>query len=125
MHSHDVSAYIAGRAGGHYTAKEFRTWNATVLMALLLANTVPPTSTRQATKAINAAVRSVAEWLGDTPVVARSSYIDPRVISRYAAGGPGLATVPALPPRLPADREAELAVAALLTTAELAAPPRA
>ena len=38
MHSHDVGAYIGGHADGHYTAKEFRTWNATVLMALLLAN---------------------------------------------------------------------------------------
>jgi DNA topoisomerase I len=39
--AHDVSAYMAGRAGGHFTAKEFRTWNATVLMALQLANAGP------------------------------------------------------------------------------------
>jgi DNA topoisomerase-1 len=116
LHSHDVSSYIAGRAGGHYTAKEFRTWNATVLMALLLANAGPPASAGHARKTINAAVRSVGEWLGDTPAVARSSYIDPRVISRYAAEARGLASVPALPARVPVDREAELAVAALLTT---------
>lgn len=121
MHSHDVSAYIVERAGGHYTAKEFRTWNATVLTALLLANAGPPASAGHAMKAINAAVRSVAEWLGDTAAVTRSSYIDPRVISRYAAEGPGLSAVPALPARLPADREAELAVAALLKTSEPAA----
>jgi DNA topoisomerase IB len=118
LHSHDVSAYIAGRAGSHYTAKEFRTWNATVLTALLLANAGPSTSPRHARKAINTAVRSVAEWLGDTPAVARASYIDPRVISRYAADRQGLVGVPALPARLPPDREAELAVAALLTTPE-------
>ena len=38
LHSHEVSSYIAANAGGHFTAKEFRTWNATVLMALFLAN---------------------------------------------------------------------------------------
>ena len=41
LHSYDVSAYIAEHAGGHFTAKEFRTWNATVLMALQLANAGP------------------------------------------------------------------------------------
>lgn len=113
LHSHDVSAYIASRAGGHYTAKEFRTWNATVLMALLLANAGPPVSARKGAATINAAIRSVGEWLGDTPAVTRSSYIDPRVISRYASDG-GLAGVPVLTPRLPAGSQAELAVAALL-----------
>ena len=41
LHSHQVNDYIAARAGGHFTAKEFRTWNATVLMALVLANAEP------------------------------------------------------------------------------------
>jgi hypothetical protein len=41
LHSRDVGNYIAARAGGHFTAKEFRTWNATVLMALALANAGP------------------------------------------------------------------------------------
>jgi DNA topoisomerase IB len=114
LHSHDVSAYIALRAGGHFTAKEFRTWNATVLMALLLANAGPPGSARHATVVVNGAVRSVGEWLGDTPAVARSSYIDPRVISTYASDG-GLRSVPVLPARLPAGKQAELAIAALLS----------
>jgi DNA topoisomerase I len=113
MHSHDVSAYIASQAGGHYTAKEFRTWNATVLTAVLLANAGPPASARSATTAINAAVRGVAEWLGDTPAVAKASYIDPRLISRYKSDN-GLRTIPAVPARLPTDVEAEAAVAALL-----------
>jgi DNA topoisomerase I len=114
LHSHDVSAYIALRAGGHYTAKEFRTWNATVLTALLLANAGTPVSARNATVVINAAVRTVAESLGDTPAVTRSSYIDPRLISTYTADG-RLAGVPVLPARLPAGSEAETAVAALLS----------
>ncbi len=113
LHSHDVSAYIAERAGGHFTAKEFRTWNATVLMALLLANAGPPATERRARSVIAASVRDVADWLGDTPAVARASYIDPRLISRYQADG-SLATIPTLPAELPASAEAEIAVAVLL-----------
>src|ERR1700728_812104 len=113
LRSHDVSEYIAGRAGAHFTAKEFRTWNATVLMALLLANADPAPTARSRKSAVTAAVRGVADWLGDTPAVARASYIDPRVISRYTSDGQ-LAAIPRLPAVLPAAAEAEIAVAALL-----------
>ena len=113
LRSHEVSSYIASHAGGHFTAKEFRTWNATVLMALLLANAAPAPTARDRKSAIGAGVRGVADWLGDTPTVARSSYIDPRVISRYESDGQ-LATIPRLPAVLPAAAEAEAAVAALL-----------
>jgi DNA topoisomerase-1 len=113
LHSHDVSAYIAGHAGGHFTAKEFRTWNATVLMALYLAGTGPADSPRAVKAAVNAGVRTVAQWLGDTTTVARSSYIDPRLISRYESDGQ-LAAVPARPAVLPVGPDAEAAVAALL-----------
>jgi DNA topoisomerase I len=113
LHSHDVSAYIAERAGGHFTAKEFRTWNATVLMALLLAAADLPSSARGAKIVINASIRGVADWLGDTPAVARASYIDPRLITRYESDC-GLAGIPASPAQLPAGADAESAVAALL-----------
>jgi DNA topoisomerase I len=113
LRSHEVSSYIATRAGGHFTAKEFRTWNATVLMALLLANADPAPTARSRKSAITAAVRAVADSLGDTPAVARSSYIDPRVISRYSSDGQ-LVTIPRLPAVLPAAAEAELSVATLL-----------
>ena len=113
LRSHEVSSYIATRAGGHFTAKEFRTWNATVLMALLLANADPAPTARSRRSAITAGVRGVADWLGDTPAVARGSYIDPRVISRYESDGQ-LATIPRLPAMLPAATEAEIAVVALL-----------
>jgi DNA topoisomerase I len=113
LHSYDVSNYIATHAGGHFTAKEFRTWNATVLMALQLANVAPAPSARGRRGAIAASIREVAAWLGDTPAVARSSYIDPRVISRYESDGQ-LPTIPRLPAVLPAAAEAEIAVAALL-----------
>jgi DNA topoisomerase I len=62
---------------------------------------------------VAASVRGVAEWLGDTPTVARASYIDPRLISRYQADGQ-LPAIPALPAALPVPAEAEAAVAALL-----------
>lgn len=113
LHSHDVSDYIATRAGGHFTAKEFRTWNATVLMALLLANAEPAPTARRRTSVIAGCVRGVAELLGDTPTVARKSYIDPRLISHYEVDG-RLPAMPALPAALPAAPEAELAVAQLL-----------
>ena len=113
LHSHQVSSYIATRAGGHFTAKEFRTWNATVLMALLLASADPAPTARGRTRVITAGIRGVAGWLGDTPAVARASYIDPRVISRYTSDGQ-LAAIPRLPAVLPATAEAEIAVAALL-----------
>ncbi len=113
LRSHEVSSYIATRAGGHFTAKEFRTWNATLLMALLLANTDPAPTARSRKTAITTGIRGVADWLGDTPAVARSSYIDPRVISRYESDGQ-LPTIPRLPASLPAAEAAEVAVAALL-----------
>jgi DNA topoisomerase-1 len=113
LRSHDVSEYIAARAGAHFTAKEFRTWNATVLMALLLANAQPSATARGRGRVIAASVRGVAQWLGDTPAVARAAYIDPRLISRYEADGQ-LPGIPPLPAGLPAAPEAEIAVAALL-----------
>jgi DNA topoisomerase-1 len=113
LHSQDVSSYIADSAGGHFTAKEFRTWNATVLMALALASAGPPASERAARGAVNAGVRTVAAWLGDTPTVARSAYIDPRLIARYSAAA-GLAGIPVQPVSLPVGAEVEEAVAALL-----------
>jgi len=113
LHSHDVSDYIATRAGGHFTAKEFRTWNATVLMAMLLANAGPAPAARQRSSVLAACVRGVAAWLGDTPAVARNSYVDPRLVRRYEADGQ-LPTVPVMPAALPLPAEAELAVASLL-----------
>jgi DNA topoisomerase IB len=115
LHSHDITAYIAEHTTSHFTAKEFRTWNATVLMALLLANAEAPASARAAKTVINASIRVVADWLGDTPAVARASYIDPKLISRYEAGD-ATDAMPAGPAVLPASAEAEAAVAAFLAT---------
>jgi DNA topoisomerase IB len=82
-------------------------------MALALANAGPAQAARSRSRVIAAGVREVAGWLGDTTTVARKSYIDPRLISRYEAQGE-LPTIPAGPAVLPAPGAAELAVAALL-----------
>jgi len=113
LHSRDVGNYIAVRSGGHFTAKEFRTWNATVLMALSLSNAGPAATLSGRKRTIAASVREVADLLGDTPAVARGSYIDPRLITRYEAEGI-LPAVPQAPVALPVTPEAERAVVALL-----------
>jgi DNA topoisomerase I len=115
LHSREVGDYIATRSGGHFTAKEFRTWNATVLMALVLANAGPSATQTSRKRVISASVREVARALGDTPAVARSSYIDPRLIDRYQAEGQ-LSEIPALPTVLPASAEAETAIVTLLAS---------
>jgi DNA topoisomerase IB len=83
----DINDYLREISGGDYTAKDFRTWHATVLAAVGLAvsERVPDTdSARQ--RAIARVVQEVAAYLGNTPAVARASYIDPRVIDLYRDG---------------------------------------
>src|SRR5260370_31692181 len=67
LHSHDVSNYIAARAGGHFTAKEFRTWNATVLMALALANAAPSRAARSRQRLIAPTIPQLPACLAATP----------------------------------------------------------
>jgi DNA topoisomerase IB len=89
---HDVSAadindYLREVSGGDFTAKDFRTWHATVLAAVGLAVSVPAAESESARKrAVARVVREVADYLGNTPAVARASYIDPRIISLYEEG---------------------------------------
>jgi DNA topoisomerase-1 len=92
-----------------------------VLMALALANAAPAPAARSRERVIAASIRQVAGWLGDTPAVARKSYIDPQLISRYESAGE-LPTIPAVPVALPAPAEAEIAVTALLAAPADAGP---
>jgi DNA topoisomerase IB len=74
-------------SGWDFTAKDFRTWHATVLAAVGLAVSKPAAASHTARKrAIARVVREVAGYLGNTPAVARASYIDPRVIGLYENG---------------------------------------
>lgn len=87
VHAEDVNEYIRDRAGDGFTAKDFRTWNATVLAAVALAH--PDRSggdVKPSARAVAGAIKSVADYLGNTPAIARGSYVDPRVIDRYQAG---------------------------------------
>ncbi|GGT08353.1 DNA topoisomerase [Streptomyces kurssanovii] len=95
--SADVNAYLQELAGLEITAKDFRTWHATVMAAVALA--VSQSVARSETarrRAIARAVREVSGYLGNTPAICRSSYINPRVIELYEEG----VTIAAALPRL-------------------------
>ncbi|MBO0900846.1 DNA topoisomerase IB [Cellulomonas sp. zg-ZUI199] len=84
--SNDVGAYVRDRLG-EATPKDFRTWHATVLAARGLAEGgPPPRSERGRRRVVASVVKAVSEELGNTPTVARSSYIDPRVIELWERG---------------------------------------
>jgi DNA topoisomerase IB len=82
-----VNEYVRSATGVDATAKDFRTWHATVIAAAALAETDEPGETKASRKrAVAAAMREVAEYLGTTPALARSSYVDPRVVDAYEEG---------------------------------------
>jgi DNA topoisomerase IB len=84
LHAPDVNNALRAWAQGPYSAKEFRTWAATVLAAVALAR--EEAEGRHGAPAVNRAVRQVSTALGNTPAVARKSYIDPRVIRSFEEG---------------------------------------
>jgi DNA topoisomerase I len=84
--STDINDYIREIAEEDFTAKDFRTWNATVLAAVALAVSTEASSETARKRAISRAVKEVAHYLGNTPAVSRASYIDPRVFDRYRSG---------------------------------------
>ncbi len=87
VRSPDINAYLKAATGADISAKDFRTWGATVLAAVGLAVNQPgELSQFQRRRAIMRAVKEVAYYLGNTPTVARNSYIDPRIIDRYRDG---------------------------------------
>jgi DNA topoisomerase I len=87
VHSQEINHYLKELTGLDVSAKDFRTWNATVLAAVGLAvSPVPRTSASSRKRAVARVVREVSEYLGNTPAVCRNSYIDPRVIERYHRG---------------------------------------
>lgn len=107
----DVNGYLRTASGGEMTAKDFRTWHATVLAATGLAAVGEHRSVTARRRAVAAVMREVAGLLGNTPTVARSSYVDPRVVELYHDGV--LAPVGRWMPR----EDAERAVLELLTEA--------
>jgi len=82
-----VNDYVRDTTGLEATAKDFRTWHATVLAAAALAETAEPGLTQASRKrAVAGAMKEVAAFLGNTAALARSSYVDPRVIDAYEEG---------------------------------------
>ena len=86
--SADINAYVKEVTGGDFSAKDFRTWNATVLAAVALAvsGAAAGGSKTARKRAKTRAVAEVARYLGNTPAVCRASYIDPRVFDRFDSG---------------------------------------
>lgn len=84
--SSEINAYLKEISGAEITAKDFRTWNATVLMAATLAEAPRPKSRTARKRIVSAAYKQVSEQLGNTPAVCKASYVDPRVVDRYENG---------------------------------------
>ncbi len=85
--SDDINGYLKEVIGGEVSAKDFRTWHATVLAAVALAVSTHAAETPSARKrAIARAMSEVADYLGNTPAVARASYVDSRVVDLFEDG---------------------------------------
>jgi DNA topoisomerase-1 len=81
-----LNAYVKEHLGEVYSAKDFRTWGGTLIAAIELAQHGPPENPTEAKRRIAAVMRHVAERLGNTPAVARSSYVSPAVVEQYLDG---------------------------------------
>lgn len=93
VRAEDLNARFRELVGEEYSVKDLRTWHGTVLAAEEFAGAREPTSKTARRREEAAVMRAVAEELGNTPAVARSSYVDPRVVSAYEQGitiGPAL-----------------------------------
>ena len=85
--SDDINDFLKEKTQEDFSAKDFRTWNATVLAAIAVAVSGEAAGSKTARKrAVARAVKEVAHYLGNTPAVCRASYIDPRVFDRYLSG---------------------------------------
>ncbi len=82
----DINEYLRKISGEQMSAKDFRTWHGTVKAAEDLAAQGPQPTKAKRKKAVSHAMKEVAELLGNTPTVARASYVDPRVIDLYDKG---------------------------------------
>ncbi|HEX8003617.1 MAG TPA: DNA topoisomerase IB [Mycobacteriales bacterium] len=87
LKSADINAYIKEVTGGDFSAKDFRTWAATVLAAVALAVSAEASRSRTARRrAVARMYQEVSHYLGNTPAVCKASYVDPRVVDRYLSG---------------------------------------
>jgi DNA topoisomerase IB len=120
VRSSDINEYLKDTTGCQVSAKDFRTWHATVVAALSLAapHALAAKSATARKRAVSRAFRAVSEYLGNTPSVAKASYVNPRVVDLYHAGetiAPALSSVPDPTSGFAVRHEAERAVLALLS----------
>lgn len=83
IHADDVNARFKEVVGDEYSVKDLRTWHGTVLAAAAFVDADPPVSKTVIKRVESAVMKEVAEELGNTPAVARGSYVDPRVVTGY------------------------------------------
>jgi len=81
--SDDVNEYLQTITGEHITAKDFRTWAATLCVASALGAAEPPPTRAQAKREVAQAIRVASQRLGNTPTICRNSYVHPQVIDAY------------------------------------------
>jgi DNA topoisomerase I len=86
LHADDLNARFKDLVGDEYTVKDLRTWHGTVLAAAAFVDADPPVNKAVTKRVESAVMKEVAEELGNTPAVARSSYVDPRVVEGYESG---------------------------------------
>nr|WP_090342180.1 DNA topoisomerase IB [Mycolicibacterium malmesburyense]CRL72558.1 topoisomerase IB [Mycolicibacterium malmesburyense] len=83
IHAEDLNTRFKELVGDRYTVKDLRTWHGTVLAAAAFVDADPPVNKTVIKRVESAVMKEVAEELGNTPAVARSSYVDPRVVQGY------------------------------------------
>lgn len=110
VRSADINAYLREVSGIDISAKDFRTWNGTVLAATLLATADlelggQRTGVTARKRTVSRAMKDVAGYLGNTPTVARASYVDPRVVDLYLDGTTIAATLAGVEPDAREDIE--------------------
>jgi DNA topoisomerase-1 len=81
-----LNDYIEDHMGDEFTAKDFRTWGGTLIAAIALAEHGLPETETEARKVVAGVMRAVGAKLGNTPAVARSSYVSPAVVEQYLDG---------------------------------------
>ncbi|MDT5179613.1 MAG: topoisomerase [Mycobacterium sp.] len=86
VHADDLNARFKELVGEDYTVKDLRTWHGTVLAAEAFVDADPPSSKKVVKRVESAVMKEVSESLGNTPAVARASYVDPRVVTGYEQG---------------------------------------
>ncbi len=109
VESHDVNDYLRAATGGDFTAKDFRTWGASLAASHALCGLPRPEDDRAAKKDVDLCIKAVAGLLGNTPAVCRASYVSPAVLDAYRAGTLAKAGTP---------RARELALLKCLTAAQ-------